>query len=289
MATVQEIRVSGRWAALVSAGFGSVLLALAWNRLLSPPAIIGYQSGLLEGLDAAGIGTALGLSFLVGVSMIFVPCTFPMVFALSPLAEEAETRRGWLSAVGLFAVGLAGSMAMVGALVAILGSAVLTAFSDEAARLRLTLSLYTGIGIFALAYALHEFGFLQLPGLRQAGLPAWARRLSRRPRSLVLGTVVGGGLGVGCPAPTYYAVLLFAAAAGAPVFGAALLAMNALGRVAPVVLIGSLFFAGTAPGTVSRWVAERRGAMKLVNGVALTLMGGFLVVYWTLGVGLGLS
>ena len=288
MATVQEIRVSRRWAALVSAGIGSVLLALAWNRLANPLAVIGFQSGLLEGLGGSGVVLALGLSFLVGVSMIFVPCTFPLVFALSPLAEEAETRRGWAVAVGLFTLGLATSMGAVGAVAGLGGAAVLPAIPSAQARMAAAIAIYTAVGIFALAYAIHEFGFVRLPGLPQAWLPGWARSLGRWRRSLVLGAVLGGGLGVGCPAPTYYAVLLFAAASADPLLGAALLVANALGRVAPVVLIGSLFFAGAAPGTVSRWVAERRGAMKLANGVALTLLGGFLLSYWTIGVGLGI-
>lgn len=286
-AGVQNIDRNRRWLLLALSALAAATLALLWNRLISTQAVIGYQAGLLESIEGAGIWLALGLSFIVGLSMIFVPCTFPLVFALSPLAEEAETRRGWAVAIGLFTLGLAASMGAVGAVAGLGGAVVLPAIPSDQTRLAAAIAIYTAIGFFALAYAVHEFGFVRLPGLPQAWLPGWARSLGRWRRSLVLGTVVGGGLGVGCPAPTYYAVLLFAAASADPLLGAALLVANALGRVTPVVLIGSLFFAGAAPGTVSRWVAERRGAMKLANGVALTLMGGFLLVYWTIGVGLG--
>ena len=287
-ARVQNIDRNRRWLALALSAIAAAALALLWSRLISPQAVIGYQADLLEGIGAAGVWVALGLSFTIGVSMIFVPCTFPLVFALSPLAEEARTRRGWIAAITLFSLGLTAAMAAVGAIIALAGSALLGLFAEEQARLNLTLLLYSMIGLFALAYALHEFGFFALPGLPMAEMPGWARTLGRYPRSLILGLVVGGGLGVGCPAPTYYALLLFDAAVGDALFGAALLAVNALGRVAPIVLIGSIFFAGTAPGTVSHWVAQRRAAVRIVNGVALTLLGGFLLTYWTVGVGLGL-
>lgn len=283
---VQGINRSKRIWALGLAGLAAIALALVWDSLISTPAVIGFQAGLVEDLPTTGALLGLVLSFLVGVTMIVVPCTFPMLFALSPVAEEARSRRGWLSTIGLFTLGLVGSMAAVGAIVALLGASLLDLFAEERARLTLTVLLYSAIGLFALAYALNEFGWLQLPGLPLAQLPGWARTLGRYPRSILLGLVVGGGLGVGCPAPTYYAVLLWDAAIGDPLYGAALLGINALGRVFPIFIIGSIFFAGAQPRSVSRWITERRATVKLINGVALTLLGGFLIVYWGLVVGL---
>lgn len=285
---IQDIDRSKRIMALLMAGVLAVLLALVWDQLVSTPAVIGFQSGLVEDIQAAGPWLALGLSFLVGVTMIFVPCTFPMVYTLAPIAEEAKTRRGWVATIALFSLGLTAAMALVGAVISLVGQSLLGLFATEEARLGLTLVLYSAIGIFALIYALGELGFLSLPSLPMAEMPRWARVLGRYPRSLVLGLVVGGGLGVGCPAPTYYTVLLFAATVGNPLFGAALLGVNALGRVVPIALLGSLFFAGASPRGTSMWITERRGTVKLVNGVALTLLGGFLLAYWTLGVGLNI-
>lgn len=287
-AAIRDIAISKRILALVMAGALAVFLALVWDRMVNTPAVIGFQAGLLEGIRTAGPGVALGLSFLVGVSMIFVPCTFPMVYTLAPIAEEAKTRRGWVATIALFSLGLTAAMALVGVIISLVGQRLLTLFSTEQARLGLTLFLYSAIGIFALIYALGELGFLSLPSLPMAEMPRWARGMGRYPRSLTLGLVVGGGLGVGCPAPTYYTVLLFAATVGNPLFGAALLGVNALGRVAPIALIGTLFFAGTSPRRISGWITERRAVIKMVNGVALTLLGGFLLAYWTLGVGLGI-
>ncbi|MBI3287184.1 MAG: sulfite exporter TauE/SafE family protein [Chloroflexi bacterium] len=272
--------------AFVSASLAAIVLGLAWDSLVSTPAVISFQAGLVEQLPTVGALLGLVLSFLVGVSMIVVPCTFPMVFALSPIAEEAKSRRGWLTTIGLFTLGLVGSMAAVGVIVALVGASLLNLFAEERARLTLTVLLYSAIGLFALAYALNEFGWLHLPGLPLVQLPGWARTLGRYPRSILLGLVVGGGLGVGCPAPTYYAVLLWDAAIGNPLYGAALLGINALGRVTPIFIIGSLFFAGAKPGSISRWITERRATVKLINGIALTLLGGFLIVYWGLVVGL---
>lgn len=236
---------------------------------------------------AAGPAIAFSLSLVIGVTMIVVPCSFPMIFSLSPVAEEAKTARGWLMTMSLFTLGLVLPMAAVGALVGGIGSGLSELFSENAKAI--AVSLYSAVGLFALLYALGEFGVLRLPSLTTSATPGFISRLPHYRRSFMLGLVIGGGLGIGCPFPTYHALLGWTAAVGSVWYGAALLGVNAIGRALPLFVIGLLFFAGVRPQTVTNWLQERRQTVKLVNGVGLTIVGAFLLIFWGVVVGLGLG
>ena len=97
-----------------------------------------------------------------------------------------------------------------------------------------------------------------------------------------MGAVIGGGFGVGCPFPTYQAVLAFIAAIGSPAVGAAALGANAIGRVIPIFIVGSLIIGGIGARKVFSWIERKSESIHMLNGSALALLGTFMIVYWTI-------
>ncbi|MBI2887501.1 MAG: sulfite exporter TauE/SafE family protein [Chloroflexi bacterium] len=182
----------------------------------------------------------------------------------------------------LYAAGNVLVAAVIGALVGSLGSVVLQPFAGEG-RLLLPAVVYSIIGIFALAYALVEFGWISLPvpGLH-AEVPGPVQRLAFYPRSFFLGLVVGGGFTVGCPFPTYHVILGWVAASASLLVGAFVLGAYGLGRALPVFVVGLVLFAGVRPQVITRWVRDHASVVHQVNGLGLTVLATFLLTYWGL-------
>jgi len=111
-------------------------------------------------------------------------------------------------------------------------------------------------------------------------MPMAIARLNPYPRSLAMGAALGGGFGVGCPFPTYQAVLAWVAVVGNPLYGAAVLAANALGRAAPFYLIGGLAYRGTEQRAISQWLLSNSDRARLINGTGLAAFAGLMLVLW---------
>ena len=179
----------------------------------------------------------------------------------------------------LFLAASALPLAAVGVGLGFAGSGVLSLLEPMSAKMSLAVGLYGGLGLLAIAYALSELGAFHLPSLfgRVTGpnLPGQDRPYRR---ALVLGGTFGGGLGIGCPMPTYYILLGWAAAAANPLYGAILLGVYGLGRVVPAVALGALIVAGMDRRKVSHGMTSfRERTSGLTNGV-LAAMGSYLVV-----------
>jgi cytochrome c biogenesis protein CcdA len=232
------------------------------------------------------LSVGVALAFVSGVTMIFTPCGLPLIFSLNSIASEGKARgRSWVPPMGLFTVGITVVMAVWGIVVATVGGGIVDFLADPSRGLTVTEILYTLLGLLALVMALWEFEWVRLPRLSgKRALPNSLTRLGPYPRSLAMGAGLGGGFGVGCPFPTYQAVLAFAAIVGNPFYGAVLLAANALGRAAPLWLIGGLVYRGTDQRTVSRWLLGNSARAKLVNGAGLAVFAGLMIVLWGVAV-----
>ena len=95
-----------------------------------------------------------------------------------------------------------------------------------------------------------------------------------------MGAALGGGFGVGCPFPTYQAILARAALVGNPLYGALVLAANALGRSAPLFLIGRLAYGGSEQRAIARWLVGNSVRARLINGTALAAFAGLMLLLW---------
>jgi cytochrome c biogenesis protein CcdA len=155
------------------------------------------------------------------------------------------------------------------------GHGIVSFLDEPSRRFTVTEVLYSLLGVLALLMALWEFGWVRL---RRVGghraMPTRLAKLNPYPRSLAMGAALGGGFGVGCPFPTYQAVLAWAAVVGNPSYGAPVLAANALGRAAPLYVLGGLAYSGTDQRAISRWLIGNSAHARLVRGSPSRISGG---------------
>lgn len=264
---------------LAALGIGAALALISWQAGLLDTEVFGFASGAAVEAGGPGSLVAIGAAFVIGATMIALPCGYPSVFVMPSIlgAREGLAQRGTLILIFLAASAL--PLAAVGLGLGLAGEGILNLLEPMSAKMSLAVGLYAGLGVLAIAYALSEMGAFHLPSLfsRVTGpnLPE-----ENRPyrRALVLGGTFGAGLGIGCPMPQYYIILGWAVAAANPLYGAVLLGAYGLGRVVPAVVLGGLIVAGTERRQVSRGMTsfrERTG--WLTNGV-LTAMGSYLIV-----------
>lgn len=232
--------------------------------------------------NVTALGIGLVLAFVSGVTMIFTPCGMPLIFGLNSIAREGRERgHSWLPPFALFTVGIVAVMAVWGAVIGLAGHGIVDFLASEEHRFTVTEVLYSLLGALALLMALWEFGWVRLPRIGgHRAMPAGMARLNPYPRSLAMGAALGGGFGVGCPFPTYQAILAWAALVGNPFYGAAALAANALGRAAPLFVVGGLVYGGAEQRTVARWLVGHSARAKLINGTALAAFGALMLVLW---------
>ncbi len=269
---------------------GQFVFALAIGVVL---ALISWQAGVLDGstdifggvsgsaASAGGPGAviAFGAAFIIGATMIVLPCGFPAVFAMPSIlgARKGLGQRTTLSLIFLAASAL--PLAALGVGLSFGGDAILGLLDSMKARMIFAVVLYSALGVLAIGYALSQLGVIHLPSLtakvKNPGMPDQDQPYRR---SLVLGSTMGAGLGMGCPMPTYYILLGWVAAAASPLYGAILLGVYGLGRVLPAVVIGALITGGMDRRKVSQsMTAFREKTDGLTNGF-LTAMGSYLVV-----------
>ena len=264
---------------LAALAVGAALALVSWLAGVLDTEIFGFASGAAAAAGGPGSLVAIGAAFVIGATMIVLPCGYPSVFVVPSIlgSRRRLSQRGVLS--GLFLLGSALPLAVVGVGLGFAGEGVLNLLEPMSAKMSLAVGLYSGLGVLAIAYALSELGAFHLPSLfgRVTG-PALPGQDKPYRRALVLGGTFGGGLGIGCPMPQYYIILGWVVAAANPLYGAVLLGVYGLGRVVPAVVLGALITAGTDRRKVSHGMTSfRERTSGLTNGV-LAAMGSYLVV-----------
>ncbi|MEE9202100.1 MAG: hypothetical protein V3U31_02760 [Dehalococcoidia bacterium] len=230
---------------------------------------------------------AIAVAFAIGASMVVLPCGFPSVFMVPVILKS---RPGLAQQVVLSVLFIAGGvllLAAAGVVLSFFGVGILELVSTQRAKMITSAILYSILGAITLGYALSALGFLKLPSLqaRVAGpkLPEQNRPYSR---SLILGAVFGGGMGIACPMPTYYLILGWVVAAASPLYGAVLMAGYGLGRVVPALAIGAMLSGGTSGRLVSRRMASVQERIELPIALVMAMTGAYLLVFFGGVVGL---
>ena len=260
---------------------GAALALISWQAgvLDGSTNIFGGVSGSAAAAGGPGAIIAFGAAFIIGATMIVLPCGFPSVFAIPSIlgARKGLRQRTALSLIFLAASALPSAALGVG--LSFGGDAVLGLLDSMKAKMIFAVVLYSSLGILAIAYALSQLGAIHLPSLTaRLDIPGMPGQDKPYRRSLVLGSTMGAGLGIGCPMPTYYIFLGWVAAAASPLYGALLLGLYGVGRVLPAVGIGALITAGMDRRKVSKSMTSfREKTDGLTNGF-LTAMGSYLVV-----------
>lgn len=227
---------------------------------------------------------ALGLLFLAGLGLAFTPCVLPMLPIVANLVATQHRRsaaHGFLLAAG-YAIGVACSYAMLGALIALFGHQInLIAWSQQ------PIILISFAVIFALL-ALHSFELFELRfptfirgHIEKVGQYGQASKWS----GSIMGCWVAGFFSALIVSPCLSAplagVLLSVSTVGNPWLGALALFCLGLGLGVPLMILGATEgrFLPKA-GNWLNWV--RRGFGLLLFAVALVLLNRVFISPWML-------
>ena len=243
----------------------TALVALAFA-LLSAIAI-----GIFSFLTSPALIPGMSLAFIAGLSMIVLPCTFPLIFIIVPLALSREKGKGLAMAL-LFGAGLILTFSLYGLVLGWLGGFV------ELYRI-VSVMLLLG-GAAALFFGVSELGLVnfKLP-FKQTILPKSLQGKNDYVRSFFLGFFLGNA-GVGCPNPAFYILFGYVATVGIPSVGISLGAIHGLGRMVPLLFLVVLAFLGINAMTK---VGDYQEKIKRATAWALAALGAFILNYGIFG------
>ncbi len=224
-------------------------------------------------LTSPSLTPGILLSFLSGLSMIFLPCTFPLVFIIIPLALSKNPKKGFLMAIS-FGVGLTLTFSLYGLLLGWIGGFV------ELYKI-VQYMLLIG-GVVALIFGLSELRLIkfQIP-FKQTILPQSLQNKNDYVKSFFLGFFLGNA-GVGCPNPAFYILFGYVAVLGDPMTGMYLGAIHGLGRFIPLVFLVALALLGM---NMSNYLVKYQPKVKRAIAWTLVVLGAFILNYGIFGMG----
>lgn len=215
--------------------------------------------------------TSLLLSYVAGLSMIFLPCTLPLAFIIVPLTMGQRPKKGLIMAL-LFGLGISITLAFYGVLTASVGSFLGV---DKATRIMFTIA-----GIAALLFGLSELKLIKftMPGFSGA-MPSWIQQRKDYTKIFFMGLFLGNA-GVGCPNPAFYVLLTYIASVGSIVTGGWLAFIHGVGRATPLIFLAILGLLGV---NALGWITKRKASVDKVMGWGLVGVGSFILTYGIMG------
>lgn len=245
--------------AIVAIGiFALIVFGAIWAFFLGPASPVGFGWYLF--------------SFAAGISMIVLPCTFPLAFVIVPLSMGKGPVKGFAMAL-MFGVGVALMLSVYGVLAALVGE---VAIGSLGAPLEVVKNwLYFVAGIFAYLFALGEIGLVKFRMPTYTGAaPAFIQKRGDYFKALLLGLFLGN-IGVGCPHPATPIILTRIAASGDIFYGWFLFFVHAVGRVLPLLLLAILGILGV---NALIWVVARKDRIERATGWGMVFVAAFILV-----------
>jgi cytochrome c biogenesis protein CcdA len=135
------------------------------------------------------------------------------------------------------------------------------------------------IGLFALAYALHELRLVSLPyPQRQQQVPAhWRYQFHPYLTAGLFGFFLGTGFVTFIPTATYYILAVAAAFYGSPAVGALVFMIYGAARALPLWLASRQISSPTMIEILTDYMDVTKPIMSQVNGFALAMASAYLV------------
>ncbi len=230
-----------------------------------------FMIGMLWLASTPGQTVGLTLSFAAGLSMIVLPCTFPLVFVIVPLAMGKKPSRGLMMAV-LFGLGLVITLSIYGAVVAWAGQIFGLASVSK--------WMFLVAGGAALLFGLSELKLIRLTLPSYGGtVPHFIQSQGDYLKAFFMGLFLGNA-GIACPNPATYVILTYIASSGSIAYGAALQAVNGVGRFLPLLAITILAIVGV---NASMWFMRKKDAIQKATAWSLIVVGAFIMVWGTFG------
>lgn len=230
-----------------------------------------FLVGIFWLASSPGQTVGLTLSFAAGLSMIVLPCTFPLVFVIVPLAMGKNPKKGLLMAI-LFGLGLIITLSIYGIIVAWLGQIFGLASVSK--------WMFLVAGVAALLFGLEELKLirLKLPYYKGA-TPQFIQKQGDYLKAFFMGLFLGNA-GIACPNPATYVILTYIASTGSIAYGAALQAVNGLGRFLPLLAITILAIVGV---NASMWLIRKKDIIQKATAWGLIVVGAFIIVWGIYG------
>ena len=215
-------------------------------------------------------------AYVVGLSMIVLPCTLPLAFVIVPLAMGKDPKKGFFMAL-FFGLGLSITLSLYGLFIAFVGNAI---GLDQAASSAGVVSkiLFIIGGLSAFIFGLSELEIIKFKMPTYSGAyPAFIQKQGDYLKALFLGLFLGNA-GVGCPNPLFYVLLGDIAVVGSLTNGWWLGFIHGVGRATPLIFLAILGILGVnAVGSI----ASKSAAVKKISGTVLVVLGAFIFISGT--------
>jgi cytochrome c-type biogenesis protein len=229
--------------------------------------LLGIVSGLWWLATTSGESVGVLLTFAAGLSMIFLPCTLPLVFVIVPLTLGKSPAKGFGMAL-LFGLGISITLAVYGLIVSQLG--------DYLGLDTFTQYMFLFAGVISILFGWSELGFIRFsPPEFMGGTPSWVQKRGDYVKALGMGVLLGNA-GVGCPNPAFYVILTYIASLGSAGVGVGLGFVHGLGRAVPLLAVVILAILGV---NTTNWVSSHKDTIDRLMGWSLVVVGAFIFTY----------
>ncbi len=220
------------------------------------------------------------LAYAAGLSMITLPCTFPLVFVIVPMSMGKGYRKGFLMAL-IFGLGLTITITLYAVFISLAG---LWLGMDKA-----TTIMYVVAGAAALFFGLAELKLMKfaVPTFGR-GIPQFIVERQDYAKALFMGLFLGNA-GVACPNPAFYVLLTYIATLGSIAEASVLGVIHGLGRATPLIFLAILGILGV---NATQSLVKRKLAIEKFTGWFLVVIGAVILtigIYghqWLLATGL---
>ncbi len=220
------------------------------------------------------------LSYAAGLSMITLPCTFPLVFVIVPMSMGKGYKKGFMMAL-LFGAGLTVTITIYAVAIAVAGSYL--------GMDRATTIMYVVAGLAAFLFGLSELKLIRfaVPTFGK-GIPQFIVEQSDYAKALFMGLFLGNA-GVACPNPAFYVLLTYIATVGSVGTASLLGAIHGLGRATPLIFLAILGIIGV---NATQGLIRRKLAIEKITGWFLAGIGAVILTigiyghHWLLATGL---
>ena len=228
--------------------------------------------GLFWMFTTPSLTVGLTLSFVAGLSMIFLPCTLPLAFVIVPLTMGKDPKKGLLMAFS-FTLGLTITLSLYGVFIAAVGKTF--GLKSDAEVYAVLLG-----GIAAFIFGLSEVGLINFKLPSYSGkFPDFIQRQKDYVKTFLLGLLLGNA-GVGCPNPAFYLLLGYIATTGDLFNGWFLGFVHGLGRSVPLIFLAIL---GTLGVNALSGVTRHKEGIGKVMGWMLLIVGAYLLTFGIFG------
>ncbi|NOT26522.1 MAG: hypothetical protein HOP16_10520 [Acidobacteria bacterium] len=274
---------------LLASAVAGVCVAGFWNvRAVDGLGVTLFVSpvvGAFEGIagEFAVRGHAFGVLFAVAAGLAAtITASNIASFALLPLLILAMCRSWRAALLGPLAI-TAATVACVGAVYGVfigrLGPEGAAAFNAGGIRGAQSFVVFGTIGVAMLVAAAYEFGLFDR--FTSGDTSATRTFLAQRNvRAAMVGLAIGG-FTIGRPLAVFREVLLYAAQPSSPVYGALVMATQALANFAvPAIVVASVV--ATRRERIALWASDQPQKAAAISACALAAGGAFLTFYWAI-------